>query len=365
MASGDIRVGVVGATGVVGETFQLLLDQRNFPFSELRLFASDASKGLKRTVDGREFEVTTLTEGCFDGLDIVFFSSGDDISAKWAPKAVQAGAIAIDNSGAFRMDEKIILGVPEVNGDLLPQLKIGQRPGASAQIIANPNCSTIQLVVALKPLSDRYGLDSVRVSSYQSVSGAGKAGIEELLDQTKLAVEGETPSKGATFPKAIAFDSIPQIGSFVTDGSADDGFCSEEIKIMKETRKIMRLPDVRVSAFTVRVPTLNSHAETVWVTLKKPAASLAEIESVLAAGAGLEVFGRTLKTGTNSKAATSPLDYPTQSFASGEDPVYVGRVHKDPNDANTWMLWVVSDNLRKGAALNGIQIAEAMYNLKK
>lgn len=364
MATGDIRLGVVGATGVVGETFQLLLQERGFPFSELRLFASDASKGLKRKVDGREFEVRTLSEGCFDGLDIVFFSSGDDISKEWAPKAAKAGAIAIDNSGAFRMDSQVILGVPEVNGDLLPKLKIGERPGAHAQIIANPNCSTIQLVVALKPLADTYGIDAVRVASYQSVSGAGKAGIEELLDQTKLAVEGEVPSKGTTFPKAIAFDAIPQIGSFTTDGSQDDGFCSEEIKIMNETRKILRAPEIKISAFTVRVPTLNSHAETVWVTLKKTAATLAEIESVLADGEGLEVFGRTLHaSGKSAKAASSAIDYPTQAFASGEDPVYIGRVHKDPNDPNTWMMWVVSDNLRKGAALNGIQIAEKMYGI--
>lgn len=363
----DIRVGVVGATGVVGETFLLLLDERAFPFSQLRLFASDASKGLKRQVDGREFEVTTLAEGCFEGLDIVFFSSGDDISKQWAPKAVKSGAIAIDNSGAFRMNPEVILGVPEVNGDLLPRLTPGERPGSHAQVIANPNCSTIQLVVALKPLADRYGLDFVRVSSYQSVSGAGKAGIEELLMQTKIAVEGEEPNAGPTFPKVIAFDSIPQIGSLTDDDSSDDGFCSEEIKVMKETKKIMRLPDVKVSAFTVRVPTLNSHAETVWVTLKKPAASLNEVESVLAAGEGVEVFGRTLKAGTKGAcvASNGPKDYPTQAFASGQDPVYVGRVHKDPNDPNTWMMWVVSDNLRKGAALNGIQIAERMYGFKR
>lgn len=393
---GKVNVGVVGATGVVGETFLLLLDERAFPFNELRLFASDASRGLKRKVDGREFSVTTLSEGCFDGLDIVFFSSGDDVSKEWAPKAVKSGAIAIDNSGAFRMESDVLLNVPEVNGDLLPKLKLGERASAVAQVIANPNCSTIQLVVALKPLADRYGLEFVRVSSYQSVSGAGKAGIEELLQQTKLAVEGETPSKGATFPKPIAFDCIPQIGSFVIDGSADDGFCSEEIKIMNETRKIMRLPSLRVSAFTVRVPTLNSHAETVWVTLKKPAASLNEIEGVLAAGDGIELFGRTMQnhaanharsagvastrgnltsalasaaaatsTSVSSRSSQSgPLDYPTQALASGEDPVYVGRVHRDPNEPNTWMMWVVSDNLRKGAALNGIQIAEKIYGLR-
>ena len=343
-----INVGVVGATGVVGETFLLLLAEREFPFGELRLFASDASKGLKRKVIDREFEVQTLSPGCFKGLDVVFFSSGDDISKDWAPKAVENGAIAIDNSGAFRMDSEITLCVPEVNGDLLPRLKLGEKPSAKPgvpRIIANPNCSTIQLVVALKPLADRYGIDTVRVSSYQSVSGAGKSGIEELLEQTKLALEGETPEKGKTFPKAIAFDCLPQIGAI----SSATGFCSEETKIMNESCKILRLPELKVSAFTVRVPTLNSHAETVWVTLKKPAASTAEVERCLASGDGLQVF-----EGTEN--------YPTQAFASGDDPVYVGRVHKDPIDAMTWMMWVVSDNLRKGAALNGIQIAEKIWS---
>jgi aspartate-semialdehyde dehydrogenase len=351
-SQGKINVGVVGATGVVGETFLLLLSGRGFPVGELRLFASDASKGMRKQFEDREVAVRVLEEGCFEGLDIVFFSSGDDISHEWAPRAAKAGAIAIDNSGAFRMRSDIVLSVPEVNGHLLPKLKRGDRVGAAAQIIANPNCSTIQLVVALKPLADRYGLEFVRVSSYQSVSGAGKNGIEELLTQTKLAVEGDVPAKGKTFPKIIAFDSIPQIGSFTTDGSANDGFCSEEIKIMHETRKILELPDLKVSAFTVRVPTLNSHAETVWVTLKRPASKAEEIESTLASGSGVEVFK--FKEG---------MDYPTQSFASGQDPVYVGRVHKDPNDATTWMMWVVADNLRKGAALNGIQIAEKIYGL--
>lgn len=343
-----VNVGVVGATGVVGETFLLLLAEREFPFGELRLFASDASRGLKRKVTGREFEIQTLSPGCFKGLDVVFFSSGDEISKDWAPKAVEDGAIAIDNSGAFRMDAEITLCVPEVNGDLLPRLKLGDRPCAIAgapRIIANPNCSTIQLVVALKPLAEAYGIETVRVSSYQSVSGAGKSGIEELIEQTKLALEGETPEKGNTFPKAIAFDCLPQIGAI----SETSGFCSEETKIMNESRKILRLPELKVSAFTVRVPTLNSHAEAVWVTLKKSAGSSAEIESCLAAGEGIELF-----KGTGN--------YPTQALASGNDPVYVGRVHKDPIDSTTWMLWVVSDNLRKGAALNGIQIAEKIWS---
>lgn len=344
-----VNVGVVGATGVVGETFLLLLDEREFPLGELKLFASESSVGKTRSVQGREFAMQVLAEGCFEGLDIVFFSSGDEISATWAPKAKAAGAIAIDNSAAFRMAEGVILCVPEVNGDLLPKLKLGERPGKDAQIIANPNCSTIQLVVAVKPLADKYGLEFVRVSSYQSVSGAGRDGIEELLRQTKIAVEGDEPSAGPTFPKTIAFNSVPQIGAIKADG-----FCSEETKIMQETRKILRLPQLKVSAFTVRVPTLNSHAETAWVTLKKPAASLGEVEATLAGGQGVELF-------RSSGGASGVTDYPTPSQASGMDPVYVGRVHKDPNDETTWLMWIVSDNLRKGAALNGIQIAELLY----
>jgi aspartate-semialdehyde dehydrogenase len=342
------RLGVVGATGVVGETFLNLIEERDYHFSELRLFASDASKGLKKKCADREWEVQTLGAGCFEGLDIVFFSSGDDISAEWAPQAVKAGAFAIDNSAAFRMDPHTELIVPEVNGDLLPKLKRGERAGSAARIIANPNCSTIQLVVALKPLQDKFGLASVRVSSYQSVSGAGRNGIEELIEQTKVALEGEQPEKGSTFAKPIAFDCVPQIGSFSKEPEML-GFTSEEVKVMRETRKIMRLPNLYVSAFTIRVPTLNSHAETVWVELKKPGVSLAEVEGALRAGAGVELFPR------------DSGDYPTQAFASGQDPVYVGRVHKDPNDQTTWLMWVVSDNLRKGAALNGIQIAETIF----
>lgn len=337
----DLNVGVVGATGVVGEEFQKLLNQRNFPVGELRLFASDRSAGTKMTFRDKKIEVQTLTAGCFKGLDLVFFSSGDDISLEWAPRAVADGAFAIDNSGAFRMKEDIHLVVPEVNGDLLP------KPGKPA-IIANPNCSTIQLVMALKPLNDDFDATHVRVASYQAVSGAGKGGKDELLDQLKSHAQGFSEMKKEVFAHPIAFNCLPHIGSF-----NDEGFSSEEMKIMKETKKILRKPKLSVSAFTVRVPALNAHSEAVWVTFKKSVTREQLIQS-LEKMSGIEVLD-------NPKEA----QYPTALMASGTDPVYVGRIHRDLDDENTWMMWVVADNLRKGAALNGIQIAERIFDLSR
>jgi aspartate-semialdehyde dehydrogenase len=335
-----INVGVVGATGVVGETFLSLMEEREFPAGEVRLFASSNSEGQTRRCQGRDIPVTTLKEGCFNGLDLVFFSSGDDISKEWAPKAVKSGAFAVDNSAAFRMDPNTVLIVPEVNAEHLPKR-------GSPAVIANPNCSTIQLVVALQPLAKRWGLKRVHVASYQSVSGAGRDGIEELIDQTKLSLEGEEPVKGKTFPAPIAFNSIPQIGRI-----GDDGFCTEETKIMSETCKILGRPNLQVSAFTVRVPTLNAHAEAVWVTLENSNVTPAQMQECLASAEGIEFM----------QPGERP-EYPTQVQASGRDPVFVGRIRRDPHDPNTWLMWVVSDNLRKGAALNGIQIAERIFDL--
>ncbi len=337
----DLNVGVVGATGVVGEEFQKLLNQRNFPVGELRLFASDRSAGTKMTFRDKKVEVQSLTAGCFKGLDLVFFSSGDDISLEWAPRAVADGAFAIDNSGAFRMKEDIHLVVPEVNGDLLP------KPGSPA-IIANPNCSTIQLVMALKPLDDDFGATAVRVASYQAVSGAGKGGKDELLDQLKSHAQGYGEMKKEVFAHPIAFNCLPHIGSF-----NEEGFSSEEMKIMKETKKILRKPKLSVSAFTVRIPALNAHSEAVWVTFKQKVTREQLIQS-LEKMEGVEVLD-------NPKEA----QYPTALMASGTDPVYVGRIHRDLEDENTWMMWVVADNLRKGAALNGIQIAERIFDLSR
>ncbi|WP_413291707.1 aspartate-semialdehyde dehydrogenase [Bdellovibrio sp. HCB185ZH] len=330
-----LKVGVVGATGMVGQTFMTLLAEREFPIAELRPFASENSLGKKIELQGQQWPCQILKEGCFEGLDLVFFSSGDDISAEWAPKAVKAGAFAVDNSAAFRMDPNTVLIVPEVNGHLLNK-------DSKPQVIANPNCSTIQLVVALKPLSEKFGLDEVRVSTYQAVSGAGQGGYDELMEQTSKATQATHEPK--TFPHTILFNCIPQIGSF-----NDEGFCSEEVKIMKETRKILGLPQLKVSAFTVRIPALNAHSESVWVTLKKDTTREA-ITDALASHQGIVVQD-------DPKRSV----YPLAREVSGKDPVYVGRIHRDPEDSKLWMMWVVSDNIRKGAALNGIQIAEQLF----
>lgn len=333
----SLKIGVVGATGMVGKTFMKILEERKFPVAELRPFASEASLGRMIGLQGREWPAQVLKPGCFDGLDLVFFSSGDDISREWAPQAAKAGAFAVDNSAAFRMDPETPLVVPEVNGHLL---KKGMKP----RIIANPNCSTIQLVVALKPLSDRFGLREVRVSSYQAVSGGGQPAYDELVEQMTDFRNPHPEPK--CFPHAILLNVIPQIGSF-----NDDGFCSEEVKIMKETRKIMELPKLKVSAFTVRVPVLNAHSESVWVELDQEP-DRDEVMAALRAGEGLVV---------EDEPAQSK--YPMPRFVSGEDPVFVGRVHRDPENKRLWLMWVVSDNVRKGAALNGVQIAERIFDI--
>lgn len=334
----NLKVGVVGATGMVGTSFMETLEQRKFPVAELRPFASEASLGKSIQLQGKSYPIQVLKPGCFDGLDLVFFSSGDDISKEWAPEAVKAGAWAVDNSAAFRMDADKHLVVPEVNGDLLDR---EEKP----QVIANPNCSTIQLVVALKPLHDKFGVSDVRVASYQAASGAGLPAYDELLAQTKSYAPGNKVEP-KNFVHQIAFNCIPQIGSF-----NDIGFSSEEMKIMNETRKILRAPDIKVSAFAVRVPVLNAHAEVVWVTLKKEI-SREEFVATLSAGEGLVVQDEP----KNSV-------YPMQKDVSGQDPVYVGRIHQDLNDRKTWLMWVVSDNIRKGAALNGLQIAERIFDI--
>lgn len=326
-----LKIGLVGATGIVGETFINLLEEHALPVEELRPFASANSVGQKLHLAGKDWTVQVLTAGCFEGLDMVFFSSGDDISKEWAPQAVKAKAFAIDNSNAFRMDADTLLIVPEVNGHLIS----AQSP---PQIISNPNCSTIQLVVALKPLQDRFGIKDVTVASYQAVSGAGLPGYDELLLQTKNFQSPDQEAK--TFPKQILFNCIPQIGGFGTDG-----FCTEEIKIMNETPKIMGNADLKVSAFTVRIPALNAHSEAVWVTLDQDI-SQTDFISALTNAEGLAVMQD---------------DYPTPLEVSGEEPVFVGRIHKDKHNPHRWLMWVVSDNLKKGAALNGLQIAEKLF----
>jgi aspartate-semialdehyde dehydrogenase len=335
-----LNVGVVGATGVVGEVFLQLLHERQFPVGQLKLFASDRSAGQTRKFKRQDIKVETLSHGCFKGLDLVFFSSGDDISKEWAPLAEKDGAVAVDNSAAFRMSADRLLVVPEVNGHLLQRGK--------PTIIANPNCSTIQLVVALAPLRKDFGLESVHVATYQAVSGAGRAGQEELGGQLKDWAKGVAHQSPQTFPHPIAMNVIPQIGSF-----QDNGFCTEELKIMRETKKILGDSTFRVSAFTVRVPAWNAHSEAVWVRLKK-IVTREELLQSLHKQEGLIV-------------EDNPKDsiYPLALTWSEKDPVAVGRIHQDLEDPYTWILWIVSDNLRKGAALNGIQIAERIFDISR
>lgn len=334
-----LKIGVVGATGMVGQAFMKLLEERNFPLEELRPFASDNSVGKELHVQSQKWICRALKQACFDGLDLVFFSSGDAISKEWAPEAVRSGAYAVDNSAAFRMESHTELIVPEVNGDRISsQLK--------PQIIANPNCSTIQLAMTLKPLKDQFGIDDVKVSTYQAVSGAGQAGYDELIGQTENYKNKDSKPQPQAFPHPILFNVIPQIGSF-----NEQGFCTEEVKIMNETRKILADEKLKISAFTVRVPALNSHSETVWVTLKKEV-NRDQIISSLRQFPGLVV----LDDPTRSV-------YPTPRDVSGEDPVYIGRIHRDTENKYLWLMWVVSDNLKKGAALNGIQIAERIFDI--
>ncbi|HMN69993.1 MAG TPA: aspartate-semialdehyde dehydrogenase [Bdellovibrionales bacterium] len=334
-----LNVGIVGATGMVGEVFLQLLEKRDFPVGALKLFASQRSQGHTRRFKGQNVSIDPLSADGFKGLDVVFFSSGDDISKEWAPLAVEAGAVAIDNSAAFRMAENTPLVVPEVNGDILPG------PGVP-MLIANPNCSTIQLVMTLNPLRRDFGLESVHVATYQSVSGAGKAGQEELSDQLIQWSTGTPIDSPETFPHPIAMNAIPQIGSF-----SANGFCSEEIKIMKESKKILRDSSFRLSAFTVRIPAWNSHSEAVWIRLKTPVTK----EKLLAS----------LKSQSGLVIEDDPDNsvYPLAKIYDGKDPVAVGRVHQDLDDPQTWLMWVVADNLRKGAALNGIQIAERIFDI--
>jgi aspartate-semialdehyde dehydrogenase len=326
-----LKIGLVGATGVVGETFINILEEYAQPIAEFRPFASQNSLGSKLELAGKQWAVQVLKPNCFDGLDMVFFSSGDDISKEWAPQAVRSGAFAIDNSNAFRMNPEVSLIVPEVNGHLVT-------PTSKPQIIANPNCSTIQLVVALKPLLDQFGLEDVTVSTYQAVSGAGLPGYEELLHQTQNYQQMDHTPKA--FSKQILFNCIPQIGSF-----GDDGFSTEETKIMNESVKILETPDLKISAMAVRVPALNSHSEAVWVTLKKETTKQ-ELINAMGNFEGLAILDE---------------DFPTALEVSGEEPVFVGRIHQDRHHKKRWLMWIVSDNLKKGAALNGLQIAEHIF----
>jgi aspartate-semialdehyde dehydrogenase len=328
-------VAILGATGAVGKESLEILEERNFPLAGLRLFASKRSAGEVMTCQGKEWTVEELTESSsFAGVDFAFISATDAISNEYAPRLGAAGVVVIDDSGVFRMDPQVPLVVPEVNAAALRSLPRG--------IVAIPNCTTTPLVMALKPLHDAVGVKRVVVTTFQSVSGTGAAAMDELLDQTR-ALMAFRDVKAEVYPYQIAFNLLPHIGSF-----SEGGECSEEIKIVRETRKILDAPRMRVTSTTVRVPVLRCHSESINVELEKPLTPN-EARAALAAMPGVLVYDDPLK-----KLYPMPLD------ATGKDEVYVGRIREDDSVTNGLNLWVVSDNLRKGAALNAVQIAECL-----
>ncbi len=331
----SFRVAIVGATGLVGGEFLRILEERKFPMDSLRLYASDRSAGKRISFMGEELVVEETSDDSFDNIDIALFSAGGDISRRFSPVAAKAGAVAIDNSSAFRMDPEVPLVVPEVNaGDI----------DSHKGIIANPNCSTIQMVVALDPLHRVNPIQRIVVSTYQAVSGTGAAAVDELREQIAVIAEGRQDEVAPkAYPHQIAYNALPFVESFL-----DNDYTTEEWKMVQETRKIMHEPEMPVCATCVRVPVYTSHGEAVNVEFSRPM-SAEEAREILASAPGVTV-------------QDNPGDqhYPLPLSAAGTDDVFVGRIRKDFSHPSGLAMWVVADNLRKGAALNAVQIAEAM-----
>jgi aspartate-semialdehyde dehydrogenase len=329
------NVAIAGATGMVGKEILRILEERKFPVGELKLLASERSAGSRLEFRGKEESVRLLEEESFDGVDIGLFSPGGSVSAVYAPKAAEAGCVVVDNTSHFRMDPDVPLVVPEVNpGDVALYSK--------KNIIANPNCSTIQMVVALKPIHDEFSIKRVVVSTYQSVSGAGKEAMDELTEQVRSLFNMKSPEK-KVFGHQIAFNCIPQIDTFL-----ENGYTKEEMKMVNETKKIFGDDSVEVTATTVRVPVYVGHSEAVNVeTVKKITPE--GVKKLLEKAPGIKVVDDPAK-------ALYPMAIDTAEF----DEVFVGRIRKDPTVKNGINMWVVSDNLRKGAALNAVQIAEIL-----
>jgi len=327
------RVAILGATGMVGRQFVNILQERNFPIEELKLLASGRSAG--ESLDFYDEQITVEEAGArsFEGIDIALFSAGGDASRHFAPAAVKQGAVVIDNSSAFRMDKNVPLVVPEIN----PR-DIAWHNG----IIANPNCSTIQMVVALNPLHRVNTIKRIVVTTYQSVSGTGKAAMSELENQSRLVLDNKE-AVPHVYPHQIAFNIIPEIDVFL-----DNGYTKEEWKMIEETRKILHAPDIAISATCARVPVFVSHSESVNVELEKPL-SPDEALRLLAKAPGVRIL---------DEPAVNL--YPHPVAAAGADEVFVGRIRRDLSTPNGLVLWVVADNIRKGAALNAVQIAEVM-----
>ncbi|MCY8909039.1 aspartate-semialdehyde dehydrogenase [Bacillus atrophaeus] len=339
-----LHVAVVGATGAVGQQMLKTLEDRNFEMDTLTLLSSKRSAGTKVTFKGEKYTVQEAVPESFEGVNIALFSAGGSVSLALAPEAVKRGAIVIDNTSAFRMDENTPLVVPEVN-----EADLHEHNG----IIANPNCSTIQMVAALEPIRKAYGLNKVIVSTYQAVSGAGNEAAKELYSQTQAILNKEEiepavmPVKGDQKHYQIAFNAIPQIDKF-----QDNGYTFEEMKMINETKKIMHMPKLEVAATCVRLPIETGHSESVYIEVDRDDATVEEIKNLLK-----EAPGITLQDDPNEQL------YPMPAEAVGKRDVFVGRIRKDLDRANGFHLWVVSDNLLKGAAWNSVQIAESLKKL--
>ena len=323
-----MKLAVVGATGLVGQEILNVLEERSFPFDELYLVASPKSVGQKMTFKGKEYQIKSIEEVCKLAPDVAIFSAGGNTSLEWAPKYAEAGTIVIDNSSAWRMDPTKKLIVPEINGNVLT---------IDDRIIANPNCSTIQMVMALAPLHVKYGLKRIVVSTYQSVTGTGKDAVQQMMDERK----GVTGTK--VYPHPIDMNALPHIDSFL-----DNGYTKEEMKMVNETRKIMGDNSIGVTSTTVRIPSIGGHSEAVNVEFKEDF-NLSEVRSILASTPGVIV-------------QDDPKNniYPMPINSKGRDEVFVGRLRRDESQPNTLNMWIVADNLRKGAATNAVQIAEFM-----
>lgn len=326
-----LNVAVVGATGIVGQEMLKVLAQRGFPAERVLALASERSKGMTAAYNGSRIPIEALHEDSFKGIDIALFSASADISLMFAPIAVEAGAIVIDNSSAWRMRSNVPLVVPEVNAD-----DIAKNEG----IVANPNCCAIPLTVVLHPIHQKVGVERVLVSTYQSASGAGKALVDELDEQTKSIASGQEPQANV-YPYQLAYNVVP--GGWRPEA---DGYNEEEVKIVNETRKIMHLPDLRIAATCVRVPVPVGHGESVFIETHDPL-SPEDAAELLSSSPGI-----TVEDDPHARL------YPTPNSVAGKDDVYVGRIRKDPSTSRGLALWIVSDNLRKGAALNAVQIAE-------
>ncbi|MBY8067403.1 aspartate-semialdehyde dehydrogenase [Vibrio fluvialis] len=327
------NVAIFGATGAVGETMLEVLQERKFPVGELYLLVSERSEGKTYRFNGKTVRVQNVEEFDWSQAHIALFSAGGDLSAQWAPIAADAGVVVIDNTSHFRYDYDIPLVVPEVNPEAIAEFR-------NRNIIANPNCSTIQMLVALKPIYDAVGIERINVTTYQSVSGAGKAGIDELAGQTAKLLNG-IPAENKAFSQQIAFNCIPQIDVFM-----DNGYTKEEMKMVWETQKIFNDPSIMVNPTCVRVPVFFGHAEALHVETSSPIDAEQVIE-LLSQTEGVEVF--------------QGEDFPTQvRDAGGKDHVMVGRIRNDISHHSGINMWVVADNVRKGAATNAVQIAEVL-----